>query len=1776
MLSIQTNVNSLIAQQNLNINNEFQSQTIQQLTSGYRINQSGDDAAGLAVANQYRSTVAELTQGVANGNDGQAQLQIMDGGMSNISQILDRLKTLATQSASGTFTGSRATLNDEFQNDVSEIDRQAQSIGLNTGGTFAQNLSVYLGEGSGSQSLTNGQVTLDLANATVDSQSLGLKGMQVVAGTADIGTGSAVHSVNQIVNNQSNATSIPGSTVFDFSGPGFSDSGKVAVAVNLSGVSDIDSLVTNINSAIASASSGTLPSAQALKSAGIVASVSTDANGGQELSFSSSTSAFQVQAGDQMANALMGNFSSGSTGTAVTSTVTGGNAAPGTTSFNPSALGVKVQIAGASMASPVTLTFNSSDTTAALAINDLTTQVSNNAALHAAGISVSGGSSGTPLVFTSATGETFSVQSTGDTQNVLGLGNLNTSALSSPAFYSSIAAGTTLATAATGSGLVNLGFSFDGGATGNSGPTIVGSALTTVNTTTGGIGATPLALTINGTSVTVDFSADPNKGSTESVANVVSYINSTVDSQMGWASGTNIASVNANNGITLLDTVANASSSMKVTASTTSLALGLTTGSTPVTNDVTAVTAQAAQITGLAVANASGQVNTSNITTALALNVNGTAVSVDFTKDANKGATESLANVANYINSSVNAAMGWGSDVKVATVTGAGATSQLVLTDPMANANSTLTVTADGTGTTNTSSSFVLGLSTTNGEVSTSTGTGAVGNTVTVNLAGGDATAASTTGTANLSTGVDTTGGLSANGANGTGGNSLSFSINGTGATALFANDTNASTGAAYTGGAISNVVTNSAATFTGGAITSPVNAASAATYSGANISSNINTQAAAATLVGSMIAGGAATAYGAATMTGTAISGDNVDASSLTQPLQMTVTNSDGTNISFGVTLSGTQNSSSDIAGDINAAWTAAGGTGTLASAASGMITLTSSGTGGAAEVEVNDGDTARAVGLTSSGNVTHNGTGLSNLQLSVTDAAGVAHNLNVHLTAGTDTPGQWATDINNAWTAAGGSGTIASNNSGVITLASLGTGVGSQVYVQDSTAAEALGLTTTANVTKNGTAALSSLVLSVTDTTNTAHQITVNLTGTSESASDIATQINTQWQALGGAHSSETIASGTVGGPLVLTSLGAGPNANVTVDDSTAAQALNLTTTPGQNISQNGGGVSPLVITATDAAGASHQITVNLTGTNDNATAIMNQINAQWQLLSGQSSNSIASLNGQALVLSSIGTGSNGTLTITDSTAAEALNLTTPGTSVTKNGSAFSALNLTVTDGQGNQKAVQVTAAQLAALGTGGQTAATLAGLINTAWQALYVSGTSGPTETGTIAAAVNGGTQIQLTSQGTGGSAQVYVQNSTAAQGLGLTSATLGQDVTTNGTSETAAQVAAFLNTTAQKALGASTATAYFTVNNSNELVLASQTKGADSNVTVTASAFSTALGLTANASTNKNVSGTAPTMTSVVNTLNQAFNANTALQQAGLQASSADGTHLTISSSNSTNFRIDEYGTNAGSDLGFGQTAGPFTGLTSGASKASMLDAGGTSAIGTSASSYLSFTPLKLGSDAQAVTLSANSTSGVLQSLTLTLKNDSTAQTGATIDSAVAYINSQLQQSNNATLRNIVAVKENAGGTEKINFLSSLPSFTVSVGSSANGNGINGGAAAKFSSQANGTASNIAIDTEAGATAAITAITNAVSKLGSAQAAVGKGENQLNYAVSLAQSQITNFSAAESQIRDADVASEAANLSKAQVLQQATIAAMAQANSAPQAVLSLLKG
>src|SRR5271154_4039778 len=158
-LSFQTNVTSLVAENNLLVNSQNQANAITQLTSGYRINSSGDDPAGLAVANGLRLQIAELTEGVANANNGTAVLQTVDGGLNNISNILPTLTTLATQSASTTFTGNRATVNNEYQSLLSEITRQATNIGLNNGGTYNTNVSVYIG---GSATAANAQVSVNL------------------------------------------------------------------------------------------------------------------------------------------------------------------------------------------------------------------------------------------------------------------------------------------------------------------------------------------------------------------------------------------------------------------------------------------------------------------------------------------------------------------------------------------------------------------------------------------------------------------------------------------------------------------------------------------------------------------------------------------------------------------------------------------------------------------------------------------------------------------------------------------------------------------------------------------------------------------------------------------------------------------------------------------------------------------------------------------------------------------------------------------------------------------------------------------------------------------------------------------------------------------------------------------------------------------------------------------------------------------------------------------------------------------------------------------------------------------------------------------------------------------------------------------------------------------------------------------------------------------------------------------------------------------------------
>jgi flagellin len=183
--SVVSNVSAVNAQANLNTTNIGLQKALERLSSGYRINRSGDDAAGLVVANTYRSESAVLTQGIRNAGDGLSTLQIKDGALNNISTLLDRLSTLATQSASSSSTVNRDVLNAEFQDVLTEINREASVAGLDS----AQGFSVFV-----SSNGTNGIIGGSIGAA--DTTTLGINALAI---DTDTGAQAAVTAITAAV-----------------------------------------------------------------------------------------------------------------------------------------------------------------------------------------------------------------------------------------------------------------------------------------------------------------------------------------------------------------------------------------------------------------------------------------------------------------------------------------------------------------------------------------------------------------------------------------------------------------------------------------------------------------------------------------------------------------------------------------------------------------------------------------------------------------------------------------------------------------------------------------------------------------------------------------------------------------------------------------------------------------------------------------------------------------------------------------------------------------------------------------------------------------------------------------------------------------------------------------------------------------------------------------------------------------------------------------------------------------------------------------------------------------------------------------------------------------------------------------------------------------------------------------------------------------------------------------------------------------------------------------
>ncbi len=168
-MRIQHNIAALNSYRNLTNNNSAVSKNLEKLSSGYRINRAGDDAAGLAISEKMRAQITGLNTAQKNAQDGVSLVQTAEGAMTEIHSMLNRMVELADQSANGTYDNAvdRANLQKEITSLKDEIDRIADSTNFNginlLDGSLSTNTITKL---SGAATGTNSGVdlTFDFAN----------------------------------------------------------------------------------------------------------------------------------------------------------------------------------------------------------------------------------------------------------------------------------------------------------------------------------------------------------------------------------------------------------------------------------------------------------------------------------------------------------------------------------------------------------------------------------------------------------------------------------------------------------------------------------------------------------------------------------------------------------------------------------------------------------------------------------------------------------------------------------------------------------------------------------------------------------------------------------------------------------------------------------------------------------------------------------------------------------------------------------------------------------------------------------------------------------------------------------------------------------------------------------------------------------------------------------------------------------------------------------------------------------------------------------------------------------------------------------------------------------------------------------------------------------------------------------------------------------------------------------------------------------------------------
>lgn len=171
-MRIQHNIMALNSQRQLGINNNNISKSLEKLSSGYRINRAGDDAAGLAISEKMRAQIKGLETATDNANDAISLIQTAEGGLQEVHSMLNRMTELATKASNGTYDDpvDRQAIQDEFDALNDEIDRIADSTNFN---------GIKLLDGSLSNDST---ASVDLTNAA------GVKVTLKASAGTDVGT----------------------------------------------------------------------------------------------------------------------------------------------------------------------------------------------------------------------------------------------------------------------------------------------------------------------------------------------------------------------------------------------------------------------------------------------------------------------------------------------------------------------------------------------------------------------------------------------------------------------------------------------------------------------------------------------------------------------------------------------------------------------------------------------------------------------------------------------------------------------------------------------------------------------------------------------------------------------------------------------------------------------------------------------------------------------------------------------------------------------------------------------------------------------------------------------------------------------------------------------------------------------------------------------------------------------------------------------------------------------------------------------------------------------------------------------------------------------------------------------------------------------------------------------------------------------------------------------------------------------------------------------------